>query len=446
MKMGTTGFKVFLVIWSGQFVSLIGSGLTGFALSVWIYQKTGSVTNLSFVVLSLILPGVLMSPVAGILVDKWNRRTAMIVSDSGAAMSTMVIALLLYSQRLELWHIYITLAIGSTFGAFQWPAYSAATTLLVPKKHLGRAAGMVQTAEAVANIASPAIAGVLLITINIWGVIFIDFATFLFALTTLMIIRVPNAPPSPESEEKTSFLHQITFGMKYITSRHGLLGLLIFFALANFIGGFTNVLFTPLILSFASPAILGSILSIGGVGMLAGGLVMSAWGGPRKKIVGIIGFSVLSGIALALVGIRTNVVLITAAVFVLFFTLPVTNGCSQAIWQVKTAPAVQGRVFSVRRMIAMSMMPLSIITAGPLADSVFEPLMATGGPLSTSVGEIIGTGAGRGIGLMVIIAGILTILVSGLIYLYPRVRYLEDELPDMVTEDLVEESSDHRPK
>jgi hypothetical protein len=260
-----------------------------------------------------------------------------------------------------------------------------------------------------------------------------------------MIIRVPDAPPSPESEEKTSFLQQITFGMKYIASRHGLLGLLIFFALANFIGGFTNVLFTPLILSFASPAILGSILSIGGVGMLAGGLVMSAWGGPRKKIVGIIGFSVLNGIALALVGIRTNVVLITAAVFVLFFTLPVTNGCSQAIWQVKTAPAIQGRVFSVRRMIAMSMMPLSIITAGPLADSVFEPLMVTDGPLSTSVGKIIGTGAGRGIGLMVIIAGILTILVSVLIYLYPRVRYLEDELPDMVTEDLIEEPSDRGP-
>ena len=434
MKIGMTGFRVFLLIWTGQFVSLIGSGLTGFALSVWIYQKTGSVTNLSFVILSLTVPGIVMSPIAGILVDKWNRRTAMIVSDSGAAVSTLAIALLLYSQQLELWHIYIALAVSSTFGSFQWPAYSAATTLLVPKKHLGRAAGMVQTAEAVASIASPAIAGALLVTINIWGVIFMDFATFLFALTTLLFVRVPNAPPAPESEEKISFLNQITFGMKYIASRHGLLGLLLFFALVNFIGGFTNVLFTPLILSFASPAILGSILSVGGVGMLIGGLVMSAWGGPHKKVTGIIGFSILSGLALALGGVRANTLLITAAIFVVFFTLPLTNGCSQAIWQVKTAPAVQGRVFSVRRMIAMSMMPLSIITAGPLADSVFEPLMAVNGPLSQSVGTLIGTGPGRGIGLMVIIAGILTIILSIITYLYPRIRYLEDELLDMVEE------------
>jgi MFS family permease len=362
----------------------------------------------------------------------------MIVSDSGAAVSTVAIALLLYSQRLELWHIFVALAISSTFGAFQWPAYSAATTLLVPKKHLGRAAGMVQTAEAVANIASPAIAGALLVTINIWGVIFLDFATFLFALTTLIFVRVPDAPPALESEEKKSFMDQLTFGMKYIAARHGLLSLLIFFAVANFIGGFTNVLFTPLILSFTSPAILGTILSLGGIGMLAGGIIMSAWGGPHKKVKGVIGFSVLSGIALALVGVRADAIVITAAIFAVFFFIPLTNGCSQAIWQVKTAPAVQGRVFSVRRMIAMSMMPLSILTAGPLADKIFEPLMAVNGSLSTSIGELIGTGPGRGIGLMVVIAGILTILVSILAYLYPRVRNLEDELPDMVEKDLAE--------
>lgn len=436
MKIKITGFRVFLIIWAGQFVSLIGSGLTGFALSVWVYQKTGSVTNLSLMMLSVVLPGIIMSPIAGMLVDKWNRRTAMIVSDSGAAASTLALALLLYFQQLELWHIYIALIISSAFGAFQWPAYSAATTLLVSKKHLGRAAGMVQTAEAAVNIASPAIAGALLVTINIWGVFFIDFATFLVALISLILIQVPDAPPTPETDEKKSFLNQITFGMKYIAARPGLLSLLLYFALANFILGFTNVLFTPLILSFASPAILGTILSVGGIGMLLGGIVMSTWGGPRKKINGVLGFSVISGITLALAGVRAHPFLIAAAIFGSFFFGPLINGCSQAIWQIKTAPSVQGRVFSVRRMIAMSMMPLSIITAGPLADKIFEPLMAVNGVLSTSIGEVIGTGPGRGIGLMVIIAGVLTVIVSLLAYLYPRVRYLEDELPDMV-EDVI---------
>jgi DHA3 family macrolide efflux protein-like MFS transporter len=383
--------------------------------------------------LSTIVPGIVMSPFAGALVDRWDRRKAMILSDSGAAVSTLVIAVLLATNRLEIYHIYITMAVSSTFSSFQWPAYSAATTLLVPKKHLGRAAGMVQTAEAVAQIVSPAFAGILLVTVKIWGVIFIDFATFLFALSTLLMVKFPRPEVTVEGTAgKGSLLREAGFGWHYITARRGLFSLLIFFAVTNFVFGFANILYVPLLLSFTSPVVLGSLSSIGGVGMLAGGILMSIWGGPKKRIHGILGFSLLSGAMVALGGLRPNVLLLGVVFFTVLFTIPIMNGCSQAIWQVKTAPDVQGRVFAVRRMIAMSVTPLSCIAAGPLADRVFEPLMAVNGPLADSIGEIIGVGPGRGIGLLFIIVGVLTVLITLVSYMYQPLRLVEDELPDVI--------------
>lgn len=427
-------FRTFIIIWAGQFVSLIGSGLTGFALGVWVYLTTGSVTKLSFIMLSTVIPGIIMSPVAGVLVDRWNRRKAMIFSDAGAALSTLAIAVLLYSSRLEIWHMYVFISIGSAFGSFQWPAYSAATTLLVPKNHLGRAAGMVQTAEAASVIVSPAVAGVLIMTIQIWGVIAIDFATFLIALATLAVVKIPNPPPAGYTEENPSFRKEVTFGWRYIAERRGLFALLVFFALSNFVYGFVNVLFTPLVLSFTTPVMLGTVVSIGGIGMLLGGIVMSAWGGPRRRVNGILGASLVSGAALAVGGLRASVPLLAGALFLLFFTGPVANACSQAIWQTKTAPDVQGKVFAVRRMIALSVSPLSYLTAGPLADNVFEPLLAVNGGLAGTVGKILGVGPGRGIGFMVVLMGILSAVIVVGAYLYPRLRLVEDELPDLVGE------------
>ena len=432
--LGDSGMRVFAIVWAGQFVSLIGSGLTGFALGVWVYLSTGSVTQFSMILLATIIPGIIMSPFAGALVDRWDRRKAMILSDSGAAVSTLAIAVLLITNQLEIYHIYIAMAVSSTFSSFQWPAYTAATTLLVPKKHLGRAAGMVQTAEAVALIVSPALAGILLVTVKIWGVIFIDFATFLFALGTLLVVQFPHPEVTTEGKAgKSSLLKEAGYGWHYITARRGLFSLLIFFAVTNFLSGFANVLYVPLLLSFTSPVVLGSLSSIGGLGMLTGGVIMSVWGGPKKRIQGIIGFSLLTGAMVALGGLRPSILLLGIVFFTALFTVPIINGCSQAIWQVKTAPDVQGRVFAVRRMIAMSVTPLSYIAAGPLADRVFEPLMAFNGPLADSIGEIIGVGPGRGIGLLFIIVGVLTVVITLVSYMYPPLRFVEDELPDVVT-------------
>jgi MFS family permease len=235
-------------------------------------------------------------------------------------------------------------------------------------------------------------------------------------------------------------LREAGYGWAYLKQRPGLLGLLILFASVNFALGFFSALFTPLILSFSTADVLGSTLSVGGIGMVVGSLVMSAWGGSKRKINSLMGAMFVGGLTLSLAGVRANPWLIGAAAFSFFVGMPIANGSSQAIWQAKVAPDVQGRVFATRSMIATVATPLAYILAGPLADNVFEPLMSTEGALAGSVGTLIGVGPGRGIGLIFIIMGMLIALATVVGYSYPRIRLVEDELPDFVGDGPVAET------
>jgi len=427
------GMQTFVVIWLGQLVSLVGSGLTSFALGVWLYQQTGSVTLFALNALFFTLPQMLFSPFAGALVDRWDRRWAMILSDVGAGLTTLFLALMLFFGQLEYWHIYVATLFNALFGAFQWPAYSAATTLLVPKKHLGRAGGMVQLGEAISQLVAPALAGVLLVTIGLKGVMLIDFVTFAFAVLTLMVVHIPKPETSAQGiASKGSLWKEAAFGWQYIVGRPGLLGLLIFFAAINFLWGMVNPLLIPTVLSMTTADVLGYVASFVGVGMLAGTLVMSAWGGPKRRIKGVVGFEMIQSLLVIVMGLRSSVVLLAGAGAGILFCMPIVNGSSQALWQSKVHADLQGRVFAVRRMIAMAASPLAYIFVGPLADKIFEPLMAADGPLALTVGRIIGTGPGRGNALMFIVIGILSFGVATVAYLYPRIRLVEDELPDAI--------------
>lgn len=428
--------RTFIIILIGQSISIMGSRLTTFALGVWVFLNTGSVTQFSLIAVSATIPGIVIAPFAGTLVDRWDRRKAMIFSDSGAALRTLAIVVLLSTQNLEIWHIYLAAAVNSFFRAFQQPAFHASITLLVPKKNYARANAMVDTMHAVSDIAAPVIAGILIVTIQLWGVLMIDFATFLFALFTLLIITIPKPEATPEGQKgKGSFLQETAYGWKYVRARSGLFALLLFFASLNFSLAFSTILLTPLVLSFGSPPVLGTVESVGSIGMFIGGLFLSTWGGPNRRIPAILGSGVVIGSAIILSGIRPNAVIIATGEFIVCFCIPIVSACSRAIWQAKTAPDVQGRVFSIRSMISWSTTPLSYFSAGVLADSIFEPLMASKGALAPSVGKIIGVGPGRGIGLMFIMVGILAIIAAVVSLLNPRLRYLEDELPDVVAEE-----------
>lgn len=429
----TDGMGVFLLVWFGQLVSLTGSGLTSFALGVWVYQRTGSVTQFSLILLFAVLPSILISPVAGALVDRWNRRWCMILSDSGAGVITAVLALLLVTGRLEIWHLYLAVGFSSVFKAFQLPAYTASTSLLVPKEHLPRATGMVQSGEATAQLISPLLAGILLGIVQLPGVILIDFVTFLFAVTTLLLVRFPDAKIAAVPKDgKHSLWREAIEGWTYIAVRPGLLVLLIVFAINNFVLGLIEVLFTPLVLSFTSVTVLGTIQSIGGAGMLLGSVVMSVWGGPRPLIRGVFGFAFLNQLCILAFGLRTSAALFALANFFFFFSLPFINGCCDAILLRKVAPTVQGRVFATINMICWSCIPFAYVVAGPLADRIFEPLMVANGILAGSIGQIIGVGSGRGIGLLFITMEALVMLITVAAYRYPRLRLVEDELPDVI--------------
>ncbi|BCL39995.1 MFS transporter [Nostoc sp. MS1] len=424
--------RVFIIIWLGQLVSLLGSGLTSFALGVWVYQRTGSVTDFSLISLFTTLPLVLASPVAGAFVDRWDRRKTMFYSDLGAGISTIAIALLLFFGRLELWHIYLATAVSSICKAFQLPAYTAASTTLVPKEHLHRVGGLTQMGQSVAELASPVLAGILVVTIKIQGVLLIDFCTFCFALITLLIVKFPKYETTTiDAIKKSSLLGDISSGWHYITTRPGLLGLQMFFAATNFLQGIVEVLATPLILSFVSPAVAGSILSIGGSGMLFGSIVMSIWKGPKRRVNVVFCFLFLNGLSMIVAGLRASPALFTLAVFLFCYGLPMINGSNQIIIQRKVPLDLQGRVFALSKMISGISFPVAYLVAGPLSDYVFEPLMAVNGPLADSIGQIIGIGKGRGIALLFIVIGTLTMIATVLAYQYPRLRRVEDEIPDI---------------
>jgi MFS family permease len=424
--------RAFFTIWSGQLVSLIGSQLTGFALGVWVYDQTRSVLMLALVQVAQQAPYVLLSPIAGVFADRWNRRTAMIVSDFGAGLAVLAVGGLYLTHHLQPWMVIPINLWMASFNTLMWPSFTASVTLLVPKQHYGRANGIVQLGEALPQIAGPALAGALYVAIHLGNMALIDFATYTFSvLLMLFFVRIPNPARTTQGQEaKGSLWKEMRFGWDYITARKGLLALLLFFLATNFLSGVMSPLIVPLILDNWDASMLGYISTLMGVGMLVGTLVMSAWGGGKRKIFTLLGAALLSGLFLSAVGLRTSIPLIAASAIAIMFCGPFTNACSQAIWQAKVAPDVQGRVFAVRRTIAWSSGIIAPLLAAPLADYIFKPSMAVGGVLAPVLGPIFGYGASRGIGVLISLVGLLSTGVAVIALLIPLIRRVELDLPD----------------
>jgi predicted MFS family arabinose efflux permease len=423
--------KTFLILWVGQLVSGLGSGLTAFAIPVWVYQKTGSAEQFGLLAVAAAVPALLISPFAGALVDRWDRKTVMIWGDVGAALMTLAIAYLFFTDSFQVWHLFIIVVFGSTLGAFQEPAFGAAITMLVPREHFTRAGGLMQTGGAVVSMITPLAAASLMGIIGIPGILMIDFATFLVAMATMLAIKIPNPPRMPQPEgQRPSLFREAMYGWHFIVGRKALLALLIFFACINFGMGIVNTLLSPMVLSFTSVQAVGVVGFFTGLATFLGGVLMGTWGGPKRRIHGVLGGGVLVALSIALAGLRPSIVLITIALFGVMLFAPFVIASSSAIWMTKTPPAVQGRVFAMRKMMAMSTLPFAMFVAGPLAERVFEPMMMPGGALASTAGALIGVGKGRGIALMMVIIGLAVAVVTALMYLVPLIRNLEDILPD----------------
>ncbi len=425
--------QTFFIVWFGQLISLTGSSMTGFALGIWVFQRTGSATSFALTLLFTMLPRTIVSPFAGVLADRFDRRWIMILSGVGAGVSTVVVAALLFSGEIRIWHIYLATAFNAGFGALQVPAFGAAVTRLVPKMHYGRANGLMELSSGIGQVIAPVLAGVLIGIIRLEGVLLINMVTFLFAVLTLLVIRFPQSKAATKpAPGRSSWLADMYAGWRYLVTRTGLMGLVMIFALVNLFIGIAEAVLTPMILSFTSADTLGAIMSTGGVGMLIGGLFISVWGGGKRKVYAVFVAYALLGLGVLLAGVSPSVGLVTAALFFVFLCLPTVMGASQAIMQAKVTPAIQGRVFSLRMMVNTLSFAIAFLIGGPLADKVFEPLLAADGLLANNVGQLIGTGPGRGMGLMFIVMGFLAILTSVGGLLYPRLRRVESELSDAV--------------
>lgn len=428
-----TGFAAFLTIWLTQMISVLASGMTGFALTIWMYQQTESATAMGLMQVFYITPFLVMSPIAGVMVDRYSRKLMMMVSDLAAVLGTIFLLVMFAFDKMEFWHLYLVSALTGIGNTFQWPAYSAAISTMIPKEQLGRANGMMSLMEAGPGVLAPILAGALLPFINLEGILLFDLVTFLIAIGGLLFVFIPPPRKTLEGQEaKGSVWKEAAFGFKYIFARPSLLGLQLVFFMGNLFSGIGFVVLAPMILARTdqNSVVFGTVQSTFALGSILGGLLMSAWGGFKRRAHGVLLGWILSGLGMAIMGIGRNIYWwIPAAIFV-DLVQPLVNASNQAIWQSKVAPDLQGRVFSARRLIAWLTTPITPIIGGTLADLVLEPAMRAESGLISAFGWLAGTGPGAGMGLLMFACGLGAALVGVAGYLFPVIRDAESLLPD----------------
>ncbi|WP_327035385.1 non-ribosomal peptide synthetase/type I polyketide synthase [Micromonospora ureilytica] len=414
---------VFYLIALGQLVSLIGSGLTGFGMGLWVYQQTGSVSLFATATVLALLPAVVLSPVAGALADRWDRRLIMIVADCLAATGTVSLALLLWLGQLQLWHVFTAITVTAVATAFQLPAYLAAVTQLVPKRYYGRANGIVSLGTATSTVLAPLLGGALVIAVGLRGIVVIDLLTFAVAVAVTLSVRFPDTLFVRQEE---SFRRAVLGGWRFIVRRHGLVALVVLTASLNYFFAVVEVLVTPLTLSFGDPAVLGRVLAASGVGMLVGSVLMGVWGGTARRTTGILSGVVLLGASLLTVGLRPSPLFPALGLFGMGLATALVNTHWLAIVQAKVGLDLQGRVLSMGQMLSWLMVPAGFLSAGPLAEHVFAPLVSPDGVLAA----VVGTGPGRGMALAAIVAGLCSLALAAVGIAYRPIRDVEAELPD----------------
>ncbi|MCX5975366.1 MAG: MFS transporter [Coprothermobacterota bacterium] len=427
------GMAGFLVVWSGQLVSLVGTGMTNFAFAIYIWQTTGQATPFALIGFFFALPLIGFTPFAGALVDRWNRKLTMMISDiAGLVVNLAYLSLLLWGH-LEMWHLYVLVAFNGLFLAFQWPAYSAAISTMLEKKHFGRANALMSVAQSGSTIMAPVLAAILMVSIGLSGIILLDSISFLAAILTLAIVAIPQPPKTELGEKsKSNLFREAAYGFRYIFRVPSLLGLQLTFFFGNLLSNLVGVLYVPMILARTAnnAGALATVETVLGIGGVLGGILISIWGGPKRRINGVIGGWFLSFCGILAVGMVSGVVAWAIAGFFFAFVSPLISSSNQALWQSKIPPEIQGKVFSARSLIAQVASPFSMIIAGPLADRIFGPAMLPGGALAGSLGPLFGVGVGSGMSLMIAVAGLLGMVVAASCYLVPVIRNVERLVPD----------------
>jgi amino acid adenylation domain-containing protein len=432
----------FLLVAAGQLVSMMGSALTEFALPIWIYLTTGSLARFSLMAVVGLVPGLLVAPLAGAIVDRSDRRKVMLAGDLGAASTQLALGALLWTGVLQTWHVYPLLAVLSVALTFQRLAYGSSIPQLVPKRYLGHVNGVVQTAFGAVQLIVPLIAVGLLAVIGLRGIVALDVLSYLVAIGVLLTVKFP---ATMAWRRKEPVIAEIRNGFQYSWGNRSLRSMLIFFLVLNIFLSPLFLMISPLVLSFASLDQVGTVAFASGLGMFLGGLTMTCWGGPRRRRMrGMLALCVVLAAFCLLTGVRADLVVIVVGACGMSLSLALVNGIYSTIVQVKTPQRFHGRVFALNTMIAWSTLPIGFGLVAPYGSAQFERLMRPGEPLAKALGGLIGVGQGRGVGLMYIVFAI-AIAVTATIALSARtLARFDDEVPDAQPDDLVGVQALHR--
>jgi MFS transporter, DHA3 family, macrolide efflux protein len=365
--------KKFFVLWSSQAFSIFGSSVVGFALAWYLARETGSATVLSMAMLVTLLPQVVLGPFIGPFIDRWDRKKIMIYSDLVTALLTLVLVVLFHTGTIHIWHIYIIMAGRSIGGSFQRPALSASIPMLVPEKHLVRANGLNMTLNGAINIVAPITGALLMEATKIQWVLSVDIVTAVIAVGCLLPLSVPQ-PPRTSPTVKPNYFADLRHGFRYIASWRGLLFLLILIAILMFFAAPINALYPLFVTRYFGADVLklGWLGTVASVVTIGGGLLLSVWGGFKRRIITTLIGIMIQGISAFIFGFTTESLffLALAMVFISGLCGAILNANIGAIIQSVVAKDMQGRVVSLQYSLGGSMTPLALVIAGPVADAI----------------------------------------------------------------------------
>jgi MFS family permease len=427
-----SNLTTFRILLFGQSISLLGTGMTRFAVMIWAYEQTQSATALAMLGFFNCITYIITSPFAGVLVDRWDRRKVMFLADLCAGLTTTFLLFINMTGDLHLWHLYLTVGLVGVFEAFQEPAFKSTVSLIVPREDYTRSNGMLGLGNSVSRMLAPVFAGLTQQFLGLNAVLGIDLFTMTLALLGLLIIYVPKAPPSALGMEASGdFWRELRFGVDYIFHQPGLLNLTLSFFMVNLFGTLTYfAVLSPMILarSGGDETILGIVRTVMGIGGILGGILIASWKGPRRKArMYLLATGLSFFICDAMMATSRSVYGWSIAGFLSELTIPFIISPYYALWQEIIPHDVQGRVFSTREMIQVASQPIGFLLGGVMADRLFEPAMLSNGWFTHSFGLLVGTGSGAGMASMFLFTSLFGGLLGFIGLLLPSIRQLDEQ-------------------
>lgn len=417
--------RIFTLIWFGQLVSTIGSYMTFFALTLWAWEVTGSATALALSGFFFQLPGIPMNLVAGLIVDRFNRKRLMLLGDGISAIATITIGLLYLTNALQIWHFYLLALMAGGFSQIQLLAYKASMSLIVPKQQYTRANSMGAIVHYGSNIVGPALAGVLYPLISLSGIVVIDLATFGIAFLTLLVAPIPQPQPQ-ETTQKETWSNKLTFGFRQIWQQPSLRALVLVTVLFTFAHDMGGAVLSPMILARTngSAQALASVSAAAGIGGVAGALVTSVWGGPKRRIHGMLAGYIGAGLSKTVFGLGQSLRIWVPAQVCSSLNFPLLGSTRDALWMGAIPSEQQGRVFAANSLAIKIVSAIAVLIAGPLADKVLSPVMMT--DLAGVLKAGFGTGPSAGVALLYTLCALAIVMLGISGFFIPDLRMIED--------------------